>query len=253
MGWLSTMSAAVRAAHASTTPAGARLHVVVFSAEQLIRDAVTTALTGMDLAVQGRPVPGTAAALDETRRWVATTRPEIGILVTDLEVPARLHAAVGLVRGIELPWLVLTETAPGPLWGALIEAGAREVLDASSGLAEVGDFIRRTAAGDEPSEPHRAVVLRAWHQLSDERRALTERIARLSVRELEVLTALDEGLTISGIADRDCVAVNTVRGQVASILRKLGVHSQLHAVSALRQEREWLERWGGQSERSPGS
>jgi DNA-binding CsgD family transcriptional regulator len=49
---------------------------------------------------------------------------------------------------------------------------------------------------------------------------------RLSERELSVVTALFDGLRVAHIAERDGVAVKTVRNQLASAYRKLDVRGQ---------------------------
>jgi DNA-binding NarL/FixJ family response regulator len=215
------------------------------AAERLVRDAVTTALLGLGFAASSRPLPRTASRFDETRHWLSQEHPAVGLLVTDLEDPAQVHDAVAVVRQLELPWLLLTSAAPGPAWGALLEAGAREVVDAGTDLAEVTSVIHGIPAGQTPGSPLRAAVLDAWQRVSDERRTLTERLERLSARELEVLLALNDGLSPAGIAARDGVAVSTVRGQIRSVLRKLEVRSQLRAVAAYREQQAWIRTWGG--------
>jgi DNA-binding NarL/FixJ family response regulator len=55
-------------------------------------------------------------------------------------------------------------------------------------------------------------------------------IAQLTPREKEVLQALAEGLDGQEIADRLYISLKTERNHVASILNKLGVHSQLQAL-----------------------
>jgi DNA-binding NarL/FixJ family response regulator len=62
-------------------------------------------------------------------------------------------------------------------------------------------------------------------------------IAQLTPREREVLQALADGLNTRQIAERLHISIRTERNHVASILAKLGVHSQLQAVVvALRYE-----------------
>jgi DNA-binding NarL/FixJ family response regulator len=217
--------------------------VVVMASLRLLRDAVAAALRGLGFAASSRPLPTSSSRFDETRRWLAQERPTLGVLITDLDDPTEVHDAVAVVRGLDLPWLLLTSAAPGPAWGALLDAGAVEVLDAASELAEVGRVIHRLVAGGGPSAPNHATVLDAWRRVSSERRALTERVERLSARELEILVALGDGLSPTMIAERDGVAVSTVRAQVRSVLHKLEVRTQLRAVAAYREEQEWIRRW----------
>ena len=60
--------------------------------------------------------------------------------------------------------------------------------------------------------------------------------ADLSSRELEVLELMAMGIGGRAIAERLFLSHNTVRNHAQSILRKLGVHSRLEAVSVARQE-----------------
>lgn len=60
--------------------------------------------------------------------------------------------------------------------------------------------------------------------------------AQLSGRELEVLELLMAGIGTRAIAERLFLSHHTVRNHAQSILRKLGVHSRLEAVSVARRE-----------------
>ena len=84
-------------------------------------------------------------------------------------------------------------------------------------LEEVVELLR--FAGNRREEEHEA----------------NQTIEKLTPREIEVLEALAEGLDSEGIAEKLNIALRTERNHMASILRKLGVHSQLQAlVFALR-------------------
>ena len=54
---------------------------------------------------------------------------------------------------------------------------------------------------------------------------------QLTQREREVLALLIDGLAAEEIAETRYVALTTVRSQIRSVLRKLGVRSQLAAVA----------------------
>lgn len=58
----------------------------------------------------------------------------------------------------------------------------------------------------------------------------------LSARELEVLELMADGMSTRAIAERLYVSSNTVRNHAQNVLRKLGVHSRLAAVSLARRE-----------------
>jgi len=53
----------------------------------------------------------------------------------------------------------------------------------------------------------------------------------LTARELEVLTLLHKGMTVSAIADKLSVCTSTVRNHTQHILSKLNVHSRYEAVA----------------------
>jgi len=53
----------------------------------------------------------------------------------------------------------------------------------------------------------------------------------LTSREIQILALLAEGASTQGIADSLFISVTTTRNHVQNILRKLGVHSKLEAVS----------------------
>jgi DNA-binding NarL/FixJ family response regulator len=65
----------------------------------------------------------------------------------------------------------------------------------------------------------------------DDQLEARSRFDRLTTRERDVLSALVDGLSAEEIADTQFVALTTVRSQIAAVLRKLGVHSQLAAVA----------------------
>ena len=64
----------------------------------------------------------------------------------------------------------------------------------------------------------------------EEEHADRQAIEKLTPREIEVLQALAEGLKSEKIAERLNIALGTGRNHMASILKKLGVHSQLQAL-----------------------
>jgi DNA-binding NarL/FixJ family response regulator len=78
-------------------------------------------------------------------------------------------------------------------------------------------------------------LLRVPGSQREEEYEARQAIARLSPREMEVLQLLARGLDSEGIAEQLHISRGTERNHMASILRKLGVHSQLQAlVFALR-------------------
>nr|WP_277602133.1 LuxR C-terminal-related transcriptional regulator [Nocardioides sp. KC13] len=81
-------------------------------------------------------------------------------------------------------------------------------------------------------------MIRAWVGQEQDIIETRRRLAQLSRRESQVLEHLMDGLTVGEIAKLRVVSEATVRTQVKSILAKLGVSSQIAAVS-LAHKAEW--------------
>lgn len=159
--------------------------------------------------------------------------PATWLLVTDLDGWAQLDQVCALVRGVHLPGVVLTTAPRGGLWGALLEAGAVEVLAADSDSDTIEAALRDAAGGHRGQSPAEVDGLVAqWHLMRGERDRMRRLFGSLTAREHEVLELLYEGATVTEIAARFGVAQATVRSQVKSILRKFEVGSQLAAVAA---------------------
>ena len=60
--------------------------------------------------------------------------------------------------------------------------------------------------------------------------------SNLTAREREVLSLLEAGVPTHGMADSMKISVTTVRNHIQGILRKLGAHSRLEAVSSARRQ-----------------
>lgn len=103
-------------------------------------------------------------------------------------------------------------------------------------MEEVVAAVRRLRAGETLMPLEEVVELLRFAGSEREREyEARQAIAKLTPREIEVLQALAEGLDSAGIAERLHIALRTERNHMASILSKLGVHSQLQAlVFALR-------------------
>ncbi|WP_459972628.1 helix-turn-helix transcriptional regulator [Nocardioides pyridinolyticus] len=203
-------------------------HVVVTAEQCLIADTVTAALVASGLRVSRLP-------------WLVEPKPprprsadpvDVGLMLSDLRPPARLAEAQRRVRATRVPWLVLTGAVPGPLWGAMLEAGAAAVLRNSATLEEVGRTIDRLLAG-EPlmGEAEVADLVRAWHVVEQNRLAAVRRVRSLSTREVAVLGLMHAGESVQQIAAVLDVSESTVRSHVRSVLQKLGVKTQLAAVA----------------------
>lgn len=161
-----------------------------------------------------------------------SVRPEVGVLLTHSFDYKSLRARAYL-EPTTVPWLVLAPEERGPTWGAYYSSGATLVLPPSASLDDVCGHLQDLAMGREPSVSRgRRELIDAWHQTLRERDELESRLSSLTVRELQVLLELRDGVSVRYIAQGSEVAEATVRAQVRAILRKLDVSSQMAAVAA---------------------
>jgi len=217
------------------------LGVVVACRHTLIRDTLLAALDEHGIATIAVPESAGGRQLDDVRRWSGSVQRTYGLLVTELDDAAQLFEGIHVLSTIPVVWLVLTSLPAGPAWGALLEAGADDVLPASTSLEELTARIRDPgAAAAALSQREREHLIASWRRISGGQQALNERLAGLSTREMEILEELHKGRSVRMIATRAGVAEGTVRTQVKSLLKKLGANSQLQAVAYYREATSWL-------------
>ena len=206
------------------------LRVAVTSELTLVAQAVRVALDGPELEAHlirwpgGPPLP---------RRPHVRKAYDAGILLSDLDTPARLEATTTVLAHVPTRWLVLTGAPRGPLWGGALAAGAWRVVPSTTRIESLRRLIQLAAIGRGRMLPRASEELQAqWGQLRAEREALLSRFALLTPREREILAMLRNGDSVATIALLLGTSTTTVRSQVKAILRKLDVRSQLAAVAA---------------------
>lgn len=210
-------------AEASRSPAG---HVYVVSRMSLIAQAVQAALADRGLALVWRPFPRRG------RPRLRMRSADLVLVLDDLETAADLQRVADLVASAPCRFLVLTIAEPGPVWGALLTEPRVSIMSASARLDELDHAVRVLRTGGEVlSAGVRDELLLQW--VADLRRdeQLRRRLDRLSPREVTILHRLHAGERVPEIAVALDVAEATVRSQVKSLMRKLGVQSQLAAVA----------------------
>jgi PAS domain S-box-containing protein len=215
-------------------PAGTEheeLRVLLVEDHASVREAIASAFANEP----GICVVGQAASLAEARSMLEV----VDVAVVDLGLPDG-HGGE-LIRELRevnprAQALVLSASLDRDEMASAVESGAAGVLNKTVHLDEVVSSVWRLRAGetllpmDEVVELL-TVAVRRRDQERDDRNTLS----RLTPRELEVLQLLADGLDSKAIAETLHIAVRTQRNHVASILSKLGVHSQLQAlVFALR-------------------
>lgn len=142
-------------------------------------------------------------------------------------------AAIGALheRCPRLRTILLTADTRAETLLAAVEAGADGFLPKGFPFTHVLQSIRHVEHElvAEPLSLNRAISEVADSQPRRHRPG-DGSDADLTEREYEILVLLAEGMPVKQVATRLHVSVNTCRGHVASLLRKLEVHSQLAAV-----------------------
>jgi DNA-binding NarL/FixJ family response regulator len=168
------------------------------------------------------------------------SRPELVLLDLDLGPAGDSTPLVAPLRQAGLRVLIVTGTTDRLRLAAALEQGALGYQAKASGFeALVAQTIAALACSDvlDPVERGELLAeLAAARQLEDDVDAIFQ---RLTDRERGTLLALGDGRTVHEIAADWVLSEATVRSHVRGLLGKLGVASQLAAVSIARRN-SWL-------------
>ena len=194
--------------------------------------AILTQSLSLGLRLEGME-PHVASRLDERSVLAEARRLRPHLVLLDLHLGGEGDALpmIGLLTAKGIQVLVLTGSTDEGLHGTALDAGAVSVLHKGESLDELFQNIRDVVDGHIVMRPARRDELL---QHGRRRSAVDAKLRSLSPRENEVLGALIEGTSAETIASEQFVSLGTVRSHIRSILRKLGVKSQLAAVAAAR-------------------
>jgi len=173
---------------------------------------------------------------DGTAAIESASKEHPDIVLMDLQMPG--------VGGIEATRRIHEETAGTAViilsgqedevsLARAIQAGARGYLRKTEAIVGLADAIRRAYRG-EPL--HTSVEVEESLRWLRRRRAqdgnISQRIERLTPRELEILQRMANGDTPEAIATELGMSKHTLRTHTQNVLTKLGVHSKLDAIVA---------------------
>ncbi|NUS88928.1 MAG: response regulator transcription factor [Streptomyces sp.] len=183
-----------------------------------------------DMALVGEAETGSAAV-----RLCAELQPDVVLMdvrmpgLDGIEATRRIVASGGRTRVLILTTFDLDEYAHAGL-----RAGASGFLVKDARPEELLAGIRAVASGDAVVAPTltRRLLDRYAHHLPtpDTTTGTDPRLAALTGREREVLTAIGRGWTNGQIAERLVVAESTVKTHVGRILAKIGARDRVQAV-----------------------
>ena len=201
--------------------------IVVAGASTTIVEALGTALSGQP----GLEVLSTAMSEPDMFELIARRRPDAVVLY----VPKLNTETIKVVDQLkehdpELRVVMLTGQPSVQALAQAAEAGAAACLSLNAHLRDLAEAIRADTT-DTMLVDATSLSAPAEAQQVDLRE---EGATTLTRRELEVLAMLVDGCSPPAIAAELVISINTARGHVKSVLRKLGAHSQLEAVAVAR-------------------
>jgi DNA-binding NarL/FixJ family response regulator len=221
----SAVGALLSAGRGPTTDV-APTRVLLVEAHCAVREALALALAQEDDLV----VVGQVAGIAEARPLLAV----VDVLIADLSLPD--GDGGDLIRELRdanprADAIILSASTARADIARAVERGAAGVLSKTAHLEEVVSSLRRVRAG-HPLVPLQEVVELMRESGRRREREYADRAAasRVTRREREVLQGLADGLDSRGVADRLHITRRTERNHMASILSKLGLHSQVQAV-----------------------
>ena len=213
---------------------GPALSLLVLDSEKALAEAVARALVhedgiGSATGVSDPEVAAAAVELNNLDVVVVGTDSDDWDPLTFVRATARRGPGVTLVA-------MSGDHAPERVTAALL-AGAVSWVPKQAGVRELAAVIRAAAQGRSSVPPdllHQVLRRLSTHAPGDGR---TSVFADLTQREQEILEYAVLGYSRGEIASELGLSVNTVRTHVQHVLRKLGVHSTLGAVTLVLRER----------------
>jgi len=194
------------------------IRVFIVAGVRLYRDGLAAILPRRD----GIAVVGTAETWEAGALEVRLARPDIVLL--DMAVadgPDAISTIVAGGAGAKVVALAVPESEPEVI--AYAEAGVSGFVTREESVTDLVAAIESAARGQVACSPRVAAAL--LHRVT----AMSHPAApdsRLTRRESEIATLLDEGLSNKEIAQRLCIERATVKNHVHNILEKLEVRSR---------------------------
>ena len=221
---------------ASLTPSPLGARVVIVSGLRLLRDGLAEALT------HATGICVVAAVADAERARAAIVDHEPSLVLLDIE----LRDSLGLVRALHnaprAPRIVVFAVSDSKdALLAYIEAGIDGYVPRDGSVADVVATVESVGRGETIVSPKLAASL--FQRLADQRRRRAEpRVAPsafdLTLRERQILSLVEQGLTNKEIARSLGIELATVKNHVHHVLEKLQVSRRGQAVWRARDDRQ---------------
>ena len=151
------------------------------------------------------------------------------VILSDIALPGRSGIeGLPLIRGLlpEAQVVMLSVFADAERVYEALCAGAIGYLLKNTPLPQLKEHLLQVAAGGSPMSPGVARhVVQAFQRLAA--RPAPGPIAEpLTVRELEIVRGIEDGLSYKLIANRHSISLDTVRNHIRAVYRKLQINSK---------------------------
>ena len=204
----------------------ASIRVLIVDDQRMFRDGIRNRIENEP----GIEVVGEAASAEETMTEIRKQRPDI----VTLDIRLRDVSGIEVARQIRQEWpdlkiLVLT----GYDFDQYVRASARAGIDGyllkDAPQEDLIQALRQIAQGGAVLPPDIASkVMKTYSEVPVAGRE--RRTEEVTVREIEVLELLFQGLRNTEIGERLSISARTVEAHVRSIFGKLGAQSRTEAV-----------------------
>ncbi len=220
-------------------PPGASAAVMVVADRGVLAEALALAID----SAESMSCVAVADGTDQALRQAAHMSPDVAVIDLDRDADDDFPMIRALLEvRPTLRILLLTEQSPSPgLVRAAVEAGAAAVFPKTTSLGVVvaaipclSDYLFTTDRRTITSLCQTAVTpanISNGNGNTDNHLRTTNLLTR---RERDILALLDRGIDLPSASERLGISVNTTRGYVKNLYRKLDVHSQVELLAVAR-------------------
>jgi len=204
-----------------------QIRVILADDHRVVTDALARVLS----AQPDIRIVGVAATVAEVREMASTP---VDVVLMDYRFPD--GTGVQAIRAIRLRSpgariVMLTALDDDETILDSVQAGADGYLTKDHNIEDVVNAVRDAHAGAMLLPPSVIRMIASRVAAAHDRPPEATSAEQLTARELEVLTALSEGLSTPGVCAQLGITPNTLRTHVQNIMAKLHVHSKLEAVA----------------------
>ena len=202
-----------------------KIKVTIFDDNRSVRQGLSQILNGS----HGYECAGTFENCSNVLQDVEATKPDVVLM--DIQMPGM--SGIEAVKKIrekypDLKILMQTIFEDNEKIFQSILAGASGYLLKNTSPARLLDFIKETYEGGAPMSP--SVATKVLKFVTQQPPSTQPNNFNLSEREKEILSFLVKGMSYKMIAAACFISVDTVRGHISNIYKKLHVHSKGEAI-----------------------